>query len=104
MIYGLVFLYKEFFIPSLFVVIHKFSCTEDVAGGVVLAIGFLLPELIHNSIAIFIAYPGDLGLGKYVGSVSFNLLIYLGIAGMYIRPDVYKNRNNKLILLSASKE
>ena len=82
MIYGLVFLYKEFFIPCLFTVIHKFPSTEDVAGGILLAIGFLLPELIQNIIARFITYPDGLSLGKFVGSVSFNLLIYLGIAGI----------------------
>ena len=98
MSFGLVFIYKEFFIPCLFAVIHRVSCTQDVAGGAVLAIGVLLPDLINNIIkasVLSVEYkkitenvtsendPSELSLGQHVGSVSFNLLIYLGIAGKW---------------------
>ena len=83
MSFGLVFIYKEFFIPCLFALIHRVSCTQDVAGGAVLAIGVLLPDLIVNIIFAFIESPGESSLGQHVGSVSFILLIYLGIAGKY---------------------
>ena len=81
MIFGSVLIYKEYFIPSLFAVIDRFSCTEDVAGGIVLAIGILLPELILNVVSVFTSFK-DHSFGKFVGSINFNLLIYLGIAGM----------------------
>ena len=80
MIIGWIFLYKEYFIPSLFAVIDRFSCTEDVAGGIVLAIGILLPDLILEIVSVFVSSK-DHGFGKLVGSINFNLLIYLGIAG-----------------------
>ena len=80
MIIGWILLYKEYFIPSLFAVIDRFSCTEDVAGGIVLAIGILLPDLILEIVSVFVSSK-DHGFGKLVGSINFNLLIYLGIAG-----------------------
>jgi Ca2+/Na+ antiporter len=46
----------------------------------VVAIGILLPDLIQTIISVFVAVP-DVGFGKLVGGISFNLLIYLGIAG-----------------------
>ena len=81
MIIGWILLYKEYFIPSLFAVIDRFSCTEDVAGGIILAIGILLPDLILEIVSVFVSSK-DHGFGKLVGSINFNLLIYLGIAGM----------------------
>ena len=80
MISGWIFLYKEYFIPSLFAIIDRFSCTEDVAGGIVLAIGTLLPGLIPELVGIFMDHQ-DYGFGKIVGSINFNLLIYLAVAG-----------------------
>ena len=80
MIIGWILLYKEYFIPSLFAVIDRFSCTEDVAGGIILAIGILLPDLILEIVSVFVSSK-DHGFGKLVGSINFNLLIYLGIAG-----------------------
>ena len=81
MIIGWILLYKEYFIPSLFAVIDRFSCMEDVAGGIILAIGILLPDLILEIVSVFVSSK-DHGFGKLVGSINFNLLIYLGIAGM----------------------
>ena len=80
MIIGWILLYKEYFIPSLFAIIDRFSCTEDVAGGIILAIGILLPDLILEIVSVFVSSK-DHGFGKLVGSINFNLLIYLGIAG-----------------------
>ena len=85
MISGWIFLYKEYFIPSLFTIIDRFSCTEDVAA-LVLAIGTLLPGLIQEVVGgFFIADRADqdYGFGKIVGSINFNLLIYLAVAGIY---------------------
>ena len=45
-----------------------------------MAIGLLLPDLILTIISVFNAVP-DIGFGKLVGGISFNLLIYLGVAG-----------------------
>ena len=81
MIIGWILLYKEYFIPSLFAVIDRFSCTEDLAGGIVLAIGILLPGLITDVVGVFLSATYH-GFGKFVGPINFNLLIYLGIAGM----------------------
>ena len=81
-ILGVILLYKEYFIPSLFAIIDKFSCTEDVAGGIVLAIGTSLPGMIQEFVAINMAYQAY-DFGKLVGSINFNLLIYLAIAGIF---------------------
>ena len=92
MIVGWIFLYKEYFIPSLFAVIDRFSCTEDVAGGIVLAIGTLLPVLIHEVAGVSMAYQEayhKFDFGKIVGSINFNLLIYLAVAGIYVNLYVY---------------
>ena len=87
MISGWILLYKEYFIPSLFAIIDRFSCTEDVAGGIVLAIGILLPGLIQEVVGLFFVADQadqDYGFGKIVGSINFSLLIYLAVAGMYL--------------------
>ena len=92
MIIGWIFLYKEYFIPSLFAIIDRFSCTEDVAGGIVLAIGTLLPVLIHEVLGALMAYQEayqKYDFGKIVGSINFNLLIYLAVAGIYVNLYVY---------------
>ena len=60
--------------------LKRFSCSEDVAGAMVVAIGLLLPDLIQTFISVFDEVP-NVGFGKLVGGISFNLLIYLGIAG-----------------------
>ena len=60
--------------------LKRFSCSEDVAGAMVVAIGLLLPDLILTIISVLVTVP-DIGFGKLVGGISFNLLIYLGIAG-----------------------
>ena len=86
MIIGWIFLYKEYFIPSLFAIIDRFSCTEDVAA-LVLAIGTLLPVLIHEVLGALMAYQEayqKYDFGKIVGSINFNLLIYLAVAGIYV--------------------
>ena len=91
MISGWIYLYKEYFIPSLFTIIDRFSCTEDVAA-LVLAIGTLLPVLIHEVIGIFMAYQDaypKYNFGQIVGSINFNLLIYLAVAGIYVTTYVY---------------
>ena len=46
----------------------------------VVAIGLVLPDLIQTFISVFVEVP-NVGFGKLVGGISFNLLIYLGIAG-----------------------
>ena len=46
----------------------------------VVAIGLLLPDLILTIISVLVAVP-DIGFGKLVGGISFNLLIYLAVAG-----------------------
>ena len=87
MIIGWIFLYKEYFIPSLFAIIDRFSCTEDVAA-LVLAIGTLLPVLIHEVVGCCLAYQEayqKYNFGKIVGSINFNLLIYLAVAGIYVK-------------------
>ena len=86
MISGWIYLYKEYFIPSLFTIIDRFSCTEDVAA-LVLAIGTLLPVLIHEVVGISMAYQDaypKYNFGQIVGSINFNLLIYLAVAGIYV--------------------
>ena len=92
MIIGWIFLYKEYFIPSLFAIIDRFSCTEDVAA-LVLAIGTLLPVLIHEVLGALMAYQEayqKYDFGKIVGSINFNLLIYLAVAGIYVNLYVYR--------------
>ena len=91
MISGWIYLYKEYFIPSLFAIIDRFSCTEDVAA-LVLAIGTLLPVLIHELFGATMAYQEayhKYNFGKIVGSINFNLLIYLAVAGIYVTTYVY---------------
>ena len=60
--------------------LKRFSCSEDVAGAMVVAIGLLLPDLIETFISVFVEVP-NVGFGKLVGGISFNLLIYLAVAG-----------------------
>ena len=51
----------------------------------VVAIGLLLPDLILSIISVLVSVP-DIGLGKLVGGISFNLLIYLAVAGNIKEP------------------
>jgi len=80
MIGGYSILFQQYLIPCLFAIVKRFSCSEDVAGAMVVAIGLLLPDLIQTIISVFVSFPIVL-FGKLVGGISFNLLIYLGVAG-----------------------
>ena len=46
-----------------------------------MAAGLSMPGLIIDIIGAFISVPDDKGIGKIVGSLTFNLLILLGISG-----------------------
>uniref|UniRef100_A0AAZ3QZX1 Sodium/calcium exchanger membrane region domain-containing protein n=1 Tax=Oncorhynchus tshawytscha TaxID=74940 RepID=A0AAZ3QZX1_ONCTS len=56
--------------------------SEDVAGATFMAAGSSAPELFTSLIGVFIT-KGDLGVGTIVGSAVFNILVIIGICGIF---------------------
>ena len=97
MIIAFYLLCKEYLVPSLFAIADKGSCSksfnnlliiqilfidwlisgQDVTGGFVMATGISMPGLITGIIGVFFSKP-EVGIGKMVGSINFNILVLVG--------------------------
>jgi len=67
---------EDYFVPSLDVVIERFSISPDVAGATLMAAGGSAPELFTSIVGVFIAMS-DVGIGTIVGSAVFNVLFVI---------------------------
>ncbi|XP_071490620.1 sodium/potassium/calcium exchanger 3-like [Diadema antillarum] len=72
----------DYFVSSLEKICEKLNLAEDVAGATFMAAGSSAPELFTSIIGVFIA-KGDVGVGTIVGSAVFNILIIIGICGLF---------------------
>ncbi|KAG7282030.1 hypothetical protein CRUP_020135 [Coryphaenoides rupestris] len=65
--------------------------SEDVAGATFMAAGSSAPELFTSLIGVFIT-KGDLGVGTIVGSAVFNILVIIGICGIFSGQVIYDEK------------
>eukprot|EP00057_Strongylocentrotus_purpuratus_P030006 XP_780438.3 PREDICTED: sodium/potassium/calcium exchanger 3 [Strongylocentrotus purpuratus] len=72
----------DYFVSSLEKICENLSLTEDVAGATFMAAGSSAPELFTSVIGVFIA-KGDVGVGTIVGSAVFNILVIIGLCGLF---------------------
>ena len=82
MIIAFYLLCKEYLVPSLFAIADKGSCSQDVTSGFVMATGISMPGLITGIIGVLFSSPPEVGIGKMVGSINFNILVLIGYAGL----------------------
>ncbi|XP_060903943.1 sodium/potassium/calcium exchanger 3 isoform X2 [Labrus mixtus] len=71
-----------YFVPSLEKVSENLQLSQDVAGATFMAAGSSAPELFTSLIGVFIT-KGDVGVGTIVGSAVFNILVIIGICGIF---------------------
>uniref|UniRef100_A0A8C5GSX4 Sodium/potassium/calcium exchanger 3-like n=1 Tax=Gouania willdenowi TaxID=441366 RepID=A0A8C5GSX4_GOUWI len=71
-----------YFVPSLEKVSENLHLSQDVAGATFMAAGSSAPELFTSLIGVFIT-KGDVGVGTIVGSAVFNILVIIGICGIF---------------------
>jgi len=76
MFYAIAIVCDNYFVPTLDVVIEKFSIAPDVAGATFMAAGGSAPELFTSVIGVFIVVS-DVGIGTIVGSAVFNVLFVI---------------------------
>ncbi|XP_052374218.1 sodium/potassium/calcium exchanger 3 [Oncorhynchus keta] len=82
MFYALAIVCDVYFVPSLEKISENLQLSEDVAGATFMAAGSSAPELFTSLIGVFIT-KGDLGVGTIVGSAVFNILVIIGICGIF---------------------
>ncbi|XP_019901719.1 sodium/potassium/calcium exchanger 3-like isoform X2 [Esox lucius] len=82
MFYALAIVCDVYFVPSLEKISENLHLSEDVAGATFMAAGSSAPELFTSLIGVFIT-KGDLGVGTIVGSAVFNILVIIGICGIF---------------------
>ncbi|KAG9346523.1 hypothetical protein JZ751_006834 [Albula glossodonta] len=82
MFYALAIVCDDYFVPSLEKISENLHLSEDVAGATFMAAGSSAPELFTSLIGVFIT-KGDLGVGTIVGSAVFNILIIIGVCGIF---------------------
>uniref|UniRef100_A0A673L4D4 Sodium/potassium/calcium exchanger 3-like n=1 Tax=Sinocyclocheilus rhinocerous TaxID=307959 RepID=A0A673L4D4_9TELE len=82
MFYALAIVCDVYFVPSLEKICENLHLTEDVAGATFMAAGSSAPELFTSLIGVFIT-KGDLGVGTIVGSAVFNILVIIGVCGIF---------------------
>ncbi|XP_067374833.1 sodium/potassium/calcium exchanger 3 isoform X2 [Channa argus] len=63
-------------------VLCNLHLSQDVAGATFMAAGSSAPELFTSLIGVFIT-KGDVGVGTIVGSAVFNILVIIGICGIF---------------------
>uniref|UniRef100_A0A4W5QDE3 Solute carrier family 24 member 6a n=1 Tax=Hucho hucho TaxID=62062 RepID=A0A4W5QDE3_9TELE len=83
MFYALAIVCDVYFVPSLEKISENFQHSEDVARATFMAAGSSAPELFTSLIGVFITKGGDLGVGTIVGSAVFNILVIIGICGIF---------------------
>uniref|UniRef100_A0A8C1KAS7 Solute carrier family 24 member 6a n=1 Tax=Cyprinus carpio TaxID=7962 RepID=A0A8C1KAS7_CYPCA len=82
MFYALAIVCDVYFVPSLEKICKNLHLSEDVAGATFMAAGSSAPELFTSLIGVFIT-KGDLGVGTIVGSAVFNILVIIGVCGIF---------------------
>ncbi|KAM8741323.1 sodium/potassium/calcium exchanger 3 [Acanthopagrus schlegelii] len=82
MFYALAIVCDDYFVPSLEKISENLQLSEDVAGATFMAAGSSAPELFTSLIGVFIT-KGDIGLGTIVGSAVFNILVIIGLSGIF---------------------
>ncbi|XP_061104287.1 sodium/potassium/calcium exchanger 3-like [Conger conger] len=87
MFYALAIVCDEYFVPSLEKISENLHLSEDVAGATFMAAGSSAPELFTSLIAVFIT-KGDVGVGTIVGSAVFNILVIIGVCGLFAGQSV----------------
>ncbi|XP_052005813.1 sodium/potassium/calcium exchanger 3 isoform X2 [Xyrauchen texanus] len=88
MFYALAIVCDVYFVPSLEKISENLHLSEDVAGATFMAAGSSAPELFTSLIGVFIT-KGDLGLGTIVGSAVFNILVIIGVCGIFAGQTIY---------------
>ncbi|XP_052415902.1 sodium/potassium/calcium exchanger 3-like [Carassius gibelio] len=87
MFYALAIVCDDYFVPSLEKISENLQLSEDVAGATFMAAGSSAPELFTSLIGVFIT-QGDVGVGTIVGSAVFNILVIIGVCGIFARQAV----------------
>ncbi|XP_077058098.1 sodium/potassium/calcium exchanger 3 [Siphateles boraxobius] len=87
MFYALALVCDDYFVPSLEKISENLQLSEDVAGATFMAAGSSAPELFTSLIGVFIT-EGDVGVGTIVGSAVFNILVIIGVCGIFARQTV----------------
>ncbi|XP_023659416.1 sodium/potassium/calcium exchanger 3-like isoform X1 [Paramormyrops kingsleyae] len=82
MFYALAIICDEYFVPSLEKISENLQLSQDVAGATFMAAGSSAPELFTSLIGVFIT-KGDVGVGTIIGSAVFNILVIIGICGVF---------------------
>ncbi|XP_076025249.1 sodium/potassium/calcium exchanger 3-like [Genypterus blacodes] len=82
MFYALAIVCDHYFVPSLEKISENLQLSEDVAGATFMAAGSSAPELFTSLIGVFIT-KGDVGVGTIVGSAVFNILVIIGLCGIF---------------------
>ncbi|XP_072251702.1 sodium/potassium/calcium exchanger 3-like isoform X1 [Leuresthes tenuis] len=82
MFHALAIVCDVYFVPSLEKVSENLQLSQDVAGATFMAAGSSAPELFTSLIAVFIT-KGDVGVGTIVGSAVFNILVIIGLCGIF---------------------
>ncbi|XP_061767056.1 sodium/potassium/calcium exchanger 3-like [Nerophis ophidion] len=82
MFYALALVCDDYFVPSLDKICERLQLSEDVAGATFMAAGSSAPELFTSVIGVFIT-KGDVGVGTIVGSAVFNILVIIGVCGIF---------------------
>ncbi|XP_042584682.1 sodium/potassium/calcium exchanger 3-like isoform X2 [Cyprinus carpio] len=82
MFYALAIVCDKYFVPSLEKISENLQLSEDVAGATFMAAGSSAPELFTSLIGVFIT-KGDVGVGTIVGSAVFNILVIIGVCGIF---------------------
>jgi len=82
MFLGLAIICDDYFVASLEQIVEKLQLSDDVAGATFMAAGSSAPELFTSLIGVFIA-KSDVGTGTIVGSAVFNILVIIGLCGLF---------------------
>ncbi|KAM6952166.1 sodium/potassium/calcium exchanger 3 [Lycodopsis pacificus] len=82
MFHALAIVCEFYFVPSLEKVSENLNLSQDVAGATFMAAGSSAPELFTSLIGVFIT-KGDVGVGTIVGSAVFNILVIIGLCGIF---------------------
>ncbi|XP_047441952.1 sodium/potassium/calcium exchanger 3-like isoform X2 [Mugil cephalus] len=82
MFHALAIVCDVYFVPSLEMISENLQLSQDVAGATFMAAGSSAPELFTSLIGVFIT-KGDVGVGTIVGSAVFNILVIIGICGIF---------------------
>ncbi|XP_022618204.1 sodium/potassium/calcium exchanger 3-like [Seriola dumerili] len=88
MFYALAIVCDDYFVPSLEKISENLQLSEDVAGATFMAAGSSAPELFTSLIGVFIT-KGDVGVGTIVGSAVFNILVIIGLSGIFAGQTVH---------------